>query len=449
MRGFPKDFAWGAATAAYQVEGAAAEGGRGPSIWDAFCKVPGRIAKGESGEVACDHYHRFREDVAIMRELGLKAYRFSLSWSRIFPEGSGKVNAEGVGFYDRLLDELAAAGIAPMITLYHWDLPQALQERGGWGSRETAECFADYAEFAYRAFGDRSRSWVTFNEPWVSAYAGHYAGRHAPGLKDFSLAVKVSHNLMLAHAKAIRRYRETGSPGKGGIGAALNLYPMHPADPSSAEDRAAARLADGYHNRWFLDPVLKGSYPEDMLSFFGRHGALPDISPSDLDELAASPSDFLGFNYYFRKIVKADAAVPIIGFSEVKPSGSAYTDMGWEIYPRGLYELCMRIKADYGDPRMAVTENGAAFPDSRREGGLIADEDRLDFLKEHIAQARRAIEDGARLEGYYAWSLLDNFEWAFGYGKRFGIVGVDYATQRRVMKKSALWYKSAIEELEA
>lgn len=446
MKGFPKGFAWGAATAAYQIEGAAAEGGRGPSIWDGFCRIPGKTVDGESGDVACDHYHRFREDVGIMKELGLKAYRFSISWSRIFPEGRGRVNEEGVAFYGALLDELAGAGIKPMATLYHWDLPQALEDVGGWARPDIADIFADYADYAFRAFGDRVDSWITFNEPWVSAYAGHFAGRHAPGKTDFALAVKVSHNLILSHAKAIERYRAALSPGAGGIGAALNLYPIYPADPESKADAAVAAFADGYHNRWFLDPMLKGTYPEDMLAFFRARGALPEIAAADMETIAAARSDFLGINYYLRKVVRADPGAPVIGYSEVKPPLSAYTGMGWEIYPRGLYELLARIRDEYGNPRAIVTENGAAFGDERREGGLIADDDRLDFIRSHLEEARRAIADGSRLEGYYAWSLLDNFEWAFGYGKRFGLIGVDYATQERIWKKSAAWYKAAIAE---
>jgi beta-glucosidase len=447
---FPADFRWGAATAAYQIEGAAAEDGRGECIWDRFSHTPGKVRDGDTGDVACDHYRRYREDVGLMENLGIDAYRFSLSWSRLLPVGSGAANQAGLDFYDRLIDSLLAAGIEPSATLYHWDLPQALQDRGGWAERDTVSRFRDYADLAYRRYGDRVKRWYTHNEPWVVAFAGHLQGRHAPGAADLATAVAVSHHLLLSHAEAVEAYRSSAGSADGEIGIVLNLYPCVPASASPADAEAAA-LADGYQNRWFLDPLYRGSYPADVLSRFDAAGAAPPAAPGDLERIAGAETDFLGVNYYFRKVLRAASAGepvphPVLPIAEVKPAGAPYTEIGWEVWPAGLTDLLLRLKADYGNPRLLVTENGAAFADPApsadpEAGRVVEDEDRRSFLEAHFAAALDAIRAGARLEGFYVWSLMDNFEWAQGYSKRFGIFAVDYATQTRTWKRSALWYR--------
>ena len=439
---FPKDFVWGAATAAYQIEGAAAEDGKGESIWDRFCRIPGAIRGGESGEIACDHYHRYREDVELMRRVGLSGYRFSIAWSRVLPSGKGKPNPAGIAFYDRLIDALLEAGIEPSATLYHWDLPAALQDSGGWANRDTVHRFSDYASLMFERYGDRVPRWYTLNEPWVTAFAGHYAGRHAPGLKDPETAVGVSHILLLSHAEALEAYRDSGRTGE--IGIVLNLYPTEPATDSGS-DHDAARFVDGYHNRWFLDPLYRGSYPAEVLERFSAHGMDPDIREGDLEYIVRHGTDFLGVNYYFRKIVRASPTPAVLEFEEIVPEGARTTEMGWEVYAPGLYTLLTRLSAEYGNPRIFVTENGAAFPDTKIEDGVVQDDDRVEYLSRHIREAARAVESGVRLEGYYVWSLLDNFEWAHGYSKRFGLFRVEYDTQERLWKKSARWYRSVIE----
>jgi beta-glucosidase len=442
MPQFPRDFLWGTATASYQIEGGVTEEGRGASIWDSFCAIPGRIFNSQNGDVACDHYHRYQEDVGLMKELGLKAYRFSIAWPRVFPEGKGRPNRAGVDFYNRLIDELVRNEVDPMATLYHWDLPQALQDNGGWANRDTMDRFVDYADFSFRSFGDRVKKWVTHNEPWVAAYAGNFLGRHAPGLKDLSLAVQVSHHLILSHARVVERYKSVKDP-KGEIGISLNLYPTYPATNAEG-DREAAALVDEYHNRWFLDPILKGRYPEGLLRLFRQKLGSPIVMPGDMDSIAANPCDFVGINYYFRKVIRKSENHPILGFEEVKPETSRYTEMNWEIFPEGLYVLLMDIKDRYNNPRIYITENGAAFKDEMREGDLVRDPDRIDYLKGHIEQVHRAMRDGVRVLGYYVWSFMDNFEWAFGYSKRFGLFRVEYGTQKRTWKQSARWYKDVI-----
>ncbi len=436
---FPKTFRWGAATAAYQIEGAAAEDGRGPCIWDTFAALPGKTVRQESGAVACDHYHLWKSDLDLLTQLKVDAYRFSISWSRVFPEGTGASNPRGVAFYDRLVDGLLERGIDPCATLYHWDLPQALQDRGGWGNRDVVGWFEDYAEAMYGALGDRVKTWFTHNEPWVVAWAGHYIGRHAPGATDLKLAVQVCHHLLLAHAGAIEAYRGSRR-GDGKIGAVLNLYPIVAAT-DSPEDVAAAKFVDGYHNRWWLDPILKGTYPEDVRKKFAEQGAAPQIKKGDMERLAAAKSDFLGVNYYFRKVVKHAPVHALLAFEEVKPVGAPYTAMNWEVWPDGLFDLLTRLKADYGNIPLSITENGAAFDDASLADGVVQDEDRRSFLEGHFAAARRAIDAGVALDSYFVWSLLDNYEWAHGYDKRFGLFRVDYATQQRFWKKSSRWYQ--------
>ncbi len=437
---FPDDFLWGAATASYQIEGAAKEGGRGESIWDRFSHTPGKTRNGETGDVACDHYHRFSDDIALMSELGLRSYRFSVAWPRVLPQGKGSPNQAGLDFYQRLIDELLARNIQPMVTLYHWDLPQAMQDRGGWANRDTADYFADYAALLFYRVADRVRLWITHNEPWVTAYVGHAQGRHAPGAKDFPTAVQVTHHLLLSHAKAVQIYREVQPP-QGKIGIALNLAPTY-SQSDSTPDEQAARVADGFQNRWFLDPVLKGSYPRDMLEVYAGRYEAPAIQPADMALLAQNKIDFLGVNYYFRLVVRAPQKDDF--FEETKPVDASLTDMGWEIFPEGLYRLLVRLDTDYGHLPIYITENGAAFKDRTITDGIIDDAQRVEFIENHLRQAWRAIRDGVDLRGYFLWSLMDNFEWSYGYSKRFGIVHVDYETQRRTWKRSAHWYRHVI-----
>lgn len=440
---FPEGFLWGAATAAYQIEGAAREDGKGESIWDRFCRVPGAIRNGDTGDVACDHYHRWRTDVENMRDLGLKAYRFSVSWARIFPLGRGKPNRRGLDFYQTLIDALLEHHIEPALTLYHWDLPQALQDRGGWLARDTASWFTEYAAFLFSALGDRVRTWITINEPWVAGFIGYAEGIHAPGLRGLAKGVEASHVLLMAHARAVEAYRQVSSA-KGRIGIALDLHPVYPLT-DGISDQEAARVADGNKNRWFLDPVFTGEYPADMRELYAQSGIAPRVEPGDGEVLRSNPPDFLGVNYYFPQRAAASQKHPVLGFENRVPRDCKTTEMGWEVFPPGLYDLLMRLKADYGDPGMMITENGVACRDEKREGDQIADDDRIEYIGAHLAEARRAIADGAKVQGYFAWSLMDNFEWAEGYSKRFGLTHVDYKTQARTWKKSACWYRGVIE----
>lgn len=441
MLKFPKSFLWGSATAAYQIEGAAFEDEKGLSIWDKFSHMEGKVLNNHNGDVACDHYHQYKNDVQHMKKMGLKSYRFSIAWTRIMPTGKGKINQKGLDFYSNLVDELLLNGIEPIVTLYHWDLPQALQEEGGWTNPSIVDHFVAYAQVVFKALGDRVKKWITHNEPWVVAFAGHYAGRHAPGMTDLLLALKTSHHLILSHAKTVQVYKEMNFM-DGEIGITLNLYPIVSASETSL-DQAAAIFVDGYHNRWFLDPVLKGMYPEDILKIF-REKLKFSIPEEDLEVIKRVRCDFIGVNYYFRKVVKHSDVHPILQFQEVKPEGK-YTDMGWEIYPKGLYYLLLRLKNEYNNPRLIITENGAAFGENQSFEARIKDDLRIDFLKEHFVQAHRAIEEGVRLEGYYVWSLFDNFEWAYGYNKRFGLIDINYDTLERTWKDSAKWYQSVIE----
>jgi beta-glucosidase len=441
---FPADFLWGASTSAYQIEGAAEE--RGRTIWDLFCDTPGKVFAGHTGRTACDHVRRWREDVALMRALGLRSYRFSVSWARVLPEGAGRIRPAGLDFYDRLVDELTGAGIVPLATLYHWDLPQALQDLGGWEQRDTARRFADYAALLFQRLADRVRHWITLNEPYVAAHLGYRTGEHAPGFRDEGRAVQVAHHLLLAHAWAVQAFRQEAREGK--IGISLDLPWVQPAtdDP---DDRAAANRYEDYHNRWFLDPVFRGRYPVELEEAFHRRHGTPRPQAGDLEALAAAPVDFLGVNYYFRQLVRRPAdgqAEPQALFEIVQPvyRGARFTAMGWEVWPEGLYDQLRRLDRDYGRPELIVTENGAAFPDRRRADGRVDDRKRVDYLRAHLAAAARALEAGVRLRGYQVWSLLDNFEWAFGFQRRFGLVHVDFATQERRLKSSARWYRELI-----
>jgi beta-glucosidase len=441
LMSFPEGFLWGAATASYQIEGAWNEDGKGPSIWDTFSHTKGKIKNNENGDVACDHYHRYREDVKLIKDLALRGYRFSVSWPRIFPEGRGAVNRKGLAFYDALVSLLLANGIEPVITLYHWDLPQALQDNGGWENTETTDAFAEYAGFMFHHFRGRVKRWITFNEPYCVSYLGHATGVHAPGIKNFRSAVQVSHSLNLAHAKSVRAFRKENAEGAK-IGMTLNLTPIHPYSEDYAE---TARLADGVTNRWFMDPVLKGSYPEDVLTQYTERYSSPVIGKEDMEIIKSSPVDFLGVNYYSRSVIKEKSSDPAkLLQSSHKPEGREYTDMGWEVYPEGLYELLVRIDREYSHPEMYVTENGAAYKDEGMEKDMVKDDDRISYLSRHFQEAGRAMQSGVRLKGYFVWSLMDNFEWAEGYSKRFGIVRVNYDSLERKEKKSALWYRDLI-----
>jgi beta-glucosidase len=439
---FPADFLWGAATASYQIEGAVTEDGRGESIWDRFSHTPGMIENGDTGDVACDHYHRWPEDLDLMQEVGLKAYRFSVAWPRIFPEGGGTLNQRGIDFYARLVDELLERDIAPVVTLYHWDLPQALETRlGGWTARETAERFADYAATVFGALGDRVPQWVTLNEPWVAAFMGYQTGRHAPGHTDLRKAVRASHHLLLGHARAMQVYRSLGLPGK--IGITLDLQVATP-DGDSDENRRAAELGDGYTNRWFLDPLFHGRYPADVEALLDDRGAGLDdaLEPGDLPAIAA-PLDFLGMNFYMRRWYRA---VPDgLGFSErLAREDDDTTEMGWGIVPDAMGEQLARLRVDYPPIPLYITENGMADREGVGADGRVHDTRRIDYLRRHFAVAEEALTAGTDLRGYFVWSFMDNFEWGFGYRPRFGIVHVDFETQARTPKDSARWYAGVI-----
>jgi beta-glucosidase len=451
---FPDGFLWGAATASYQIEGAARDDNRGASIWDTFSRRPGAVHAGHTGDVACDHYHRYRDDVALMAELGLGMYRFSVAWPRIRPDGTGPVEPRGLDFYDRLVDELRGHDIEPLVTLYHWDLPQSLEDRGGWTSRETAEAFADYAEVVYARLGDRVAIWTTLNEPWCSAYLGYAAGTHAPGRTEPAAAFAAVHHLLLAHGLATQALRAAGART---LGITLNPAAVFPADAASAGDVAAARLVDGLHNRIFLDPILRGEYPADVLQHLERFTPPTFLSGGD-EKVISSPIDVLGVNYYSPTRVAArpgSTGNPMHpgteGVAFLPPAG-AVTEMGWAIKPDTLRDLLERIHRDYPGTPLLLTENGAAYgtgpvPDEGAPGGVrVPDVDRIRYLDGHLRAAHRAIEAGVDLRGYLAWSLLDNYEWAHGYSKRFGIVHVDYRTQQRTPKDSAHWYRDVIRQ---
>jgi beta-glucosidase len=430
----PSDFVWGASTASYQIEGAVREDGRGESVWDRFSATPGKVRGGDTGEVACDFYHRYRDDLKLLGELGVDAFRFSIGWPRLFPEGRGRVNDAGLDFYDRLVDALLEHEIEPFATLFHWDTPQALEDVGGWPSRATAEAFVEYTETVTRRLGDRVRYWTTHNEPWVHAWIGHAWGEHAPGRTSEADAVAAAHHLLLSHGWAVDAIRRA-APGAQ-VGISLNLHQAYPHSPTP-EDEAAAWQIDGEGNRWFLDPIFRGAYPADLLE---RNALVePLVQDGDLDAIA-TPVDFLGVNNYFRFIVGADPEGPRL----VPNHEAQHTEMGWEVYPDGLHSLLVRVNEDYAPPAIYVTENGAAFGDVRVHDGSVHDPERTAYLETYIAAMARAVDDGAPVKGYFVWSLLDNFEWAHGYSKRFGLVYIDYPTLERVPKDSFHWYRRLI-----
>ncbi|MGI8863670.1 MAG: GH1 family beta-glucosidase [Solirubrobacteraceae bacterium] len=436
---WPSPF-FGVATAAYQIEGAVSEDGRGESIWDRFSHTQGATANGDTGDAACDHYHRWVEDLDLMADLGIETYRFSISWPRVQPDGRGAVNAKGLAFYRRLAEGLRERGIEPVATLYHWDLPQALQDEGGWATRDTTERFAEYAAIAADELADVVAAWITHNKPNVVSFKGHADGVMAPGIRDWATALRVSHHLLLSHGLATRALRAALPPGTP-VGITLNLHPAYPAS-DTPEDRAAATRADGHQNRWFLDPVLRARYPPDMIEHYARTLGPPDsVQDGDLETIA-QPLDFLGVNYYFPERVAAEPLADPLGFERVAPR-PPLTAMGWEQDASAFRDLLMRLARDYGDVPFWITENGAAMPDTVA-GGKVDDPDRIAYLRDHLNAVTAARAGGVDIRRYFLWSLLDNFEWAHGFGPRFGIVRVDYETQERIPKASAAWYRDRI-----
>jgi beta-glucosidase len=435
---FPENFIWGVATSAYQIEGAWNEDGKGPSIWDVFAHQKGRVVNGDNGDVAADHYHRWQEDVDIMAKLGIKAYRFSIAWTRVIPQGTGKVNSAGLDFYDRLVDALLEHDIEPFPTLFHYDLPLPLHERGGWPNRETALAFGDYATAVAQRLGDRVTYWITHNEPAVTSFMGYLSGEHAPGKKNPLAAMRAVHTLLLSHGHAVEAIR-ANSRREPQIGIALDLNPMHPATSKKRDQRAAQRL-DSMGNRLFLDPLLRGHYPKNLYPLMRP---FIKIEPGDMKRIAA-PLDFLGINYYTRAVVRQSLNPCLFFASLVEPEHSEYSEM-WEIYPPGIYELITYVWKDYRPKQIMITENGTPTPDTL-SAGKVHDEKRINYLREHLVEVHRAIKEGIPVTGYLVWSLLDNFEWALGYEKRFGLVYVNYETLKRTIKDSGLWYAQVIRE---
>ena len=436
---FPAGFLWGCATSAYQIEGAPLADGAGPSIWHRFVRTPGRVAGGDTGDIACGHYERMREDVALMRDLGLTTYRFSIAWGRVLPEGRGRVNAAGLGFYDRLVDELLRAGITPMATLYHWDLPAALDERGGWLNPDIAHWFADYAGIVYRALDDRVPLWATINEPWVVADGGYMHGVLAPGHRSAHEAALAAHHLLRAHAAGVLAYRAVG---KHRVGLVVNVEPKHLGPRPSTEDRHARDLADAYMNRQYLDPALRGAYPEELREVFGE--AWPGWPAAEVQALNV-PVDFIGLNYYTRAVVRHEAGAWPVPAAALRQPGAIYTETGWELHPDSLTETLLWLHRRYGGLPLYVTENGAAFYDPPAAiDGRIDDPLRVHYLRTHIGAVAQAIAQGADVRGYYAWSLFDNLEWAHGLSKRFGLVHVNFETLARTPKTSARYYAGVI-----
>ncbi len=443
LRGFPEGFVWGTATSAQQIEGARHEGGRGESVWDRYASIPGNIEDGSNADQACNHYYCWREDIELMRWLGVGAYRFSLAWPRILPTGRGAPNAAGLDFYDRLVDGLLEAGIAPFVTLNHWDMPEALMDEGGWAGRPSVEAFVHYASIATARLGDRVRHWTTHNEPWCIATLGYEQGCHAPGRRDPAEALRAAHHLMLSHGLAVPEIRRNAAGAE--VGIVLNLSPGAPAADTDA-DREAVRRFDGMFNRWYLDPLYRGAYPADAVEDKVRLGhlasaELPFVQDGDLEAIAA-PTDMLGVNYYSRTVVRAGPDGDPIAAPPVPKKD--LTEMGWEVYPAGLTDILQRVHREYAPPALYITENGAAFVDPAPAGGVIEDGRRVAYFEDHLVAAADAAAAGAPLKGYFAWSLLDNFEWGHGYTKRFGLFGVDFATCRRIPKRSAHWLRAAV-----
>jgi len=436
-KAFPTHFRWGCSTASYQIEGGVHEGGRSESIWDRFSKTPGRVKHGHTGDVACDHYHLWPDDFEIAQNLGINAYRFSIAWPRIFDYSkSPNANAKGLDFYDRLVDGMLAKGLEPWATLYHWDLPQYLQDKGGWANRATIDAFVNYTDAVSRRLGDRISHWITHNEPWCTAFLGNMEGVHAPGLKDFKLAIQVSHHLLVSHGLAIPVIRRNSPNAK--VGAALSLHPLSSASDTE-EDQAATHRHDGLRNRWFLDPLYGRGYPQDVISLLGD--LAPHIEPHDLKTIA-EPTDFLGVNYYFPEIVAHAPGQGILQIKVVEPENVERTGFNWQVAPDGLVRLLSRVVKDYQPEHIFITENGSTYEDTVLQDGSVNDEQRKSYLQRHLAAVLEAIKIGLPIQGYFAWSLLDNFEWAEGYSKRFGLTHVDFQTQQRRLKASGEWYRN-------
>lgn len=436
---FPSDFIWGAATSAYQIEGSPLADGAGPSIWQRFAHTPGMMAHGDTGDVACDHYRRYKDDVQLMRALGLQSYRFSVAWGRVLPEGTGRINHKGLDFYSRLVDELLENGIEPNATLFHWDLPAALDDRGGWLNRDSAQWFAEYAEVLFKALDGRVKRWSTINEPWVVTDGGYLHGVLAPGHRNKYEAPIAAHNLMRASGAGIQAYRATG---RHEIGVVFNIEPKYPAS-KRPEDVAATRRAQAYMNEQFADPALLGSYPPELKEIFGD--AWPDFPAADF-QLTKQPVDFVGINYYTRAVVRHDEGAYPLKAVPVRQRNRTHTETGWEVYEQGLVDTLMWFKDRYGDIPLYVTENGAAFYDPPvAETDVLEDPLRTTYLRKHLRALHECIEAGVNLKGYYAWSLLDNLEWSLGFSKRFGLYHVDFDTQKRTPKASAKFYAQVIE----
>ena len=438
---FPDDFLWGVATASYQIEGAVDEDGRGETIWDRFSHIPGKVMHNDTGDVACDAYHHTLEDVQILKELGVKAYRFSIAWSRILPAGTGEVSEAGLAYYETLIDTLLENGIEPVITLYHWDLPQKLQDRGGWMNRETAYAFLELCRIVFDRFGKKVKRWITLNEPWVVSFLGYYEGSMAPGITDFSGALQAAHTLLLAHGLVLAYFRDLGLPGE--IGITLNLSPKE-ALTSCEEDKAAAVRCDGYANRWFLDPLFCGRYPQDMTAWYEEQGAvLPEVKEGDL-ELISGKIDFIGINYYNIDYTAAAEGHWPLAFTTGHASGYPTTHYGWPVTPEGIRKILSRVWEDYHPEKIFITENGSSYRYEPGADGRIADEKRIDYMEKHLKECGRAIEKGVPLAGYFVWTLMDDFEWDTGFENQFGLVYVDRKTLRRTKKDSWYWYRGML-----
>jgi len=430
------DFIWGVATSSYQIEGAAHIDGRGLSIWDTFCKVPGKVANADNGDVACDHYHRYEEDLDLMKWMGVDAYRFSVAWPRVIPNGVGSVNQAGLDFYDRLIDGALQRGIEPWLTMYHWDLPQTLQDKGGWNNRQIVQWFEEYAEVLTTKFGDRVKNWMTLNEPLCSAWIGHLYGDMAPGIKDLQTALNSSHHLLMSHGIASQVIRSNVKNSQ--VGIVINVTPAVPAT-DSPEDQRAATLADGFDNRWFLNPVFGLPYPEDVIEVLEKS---PEIHNGDM-ALINQPMDFLGINFYFRQTISSDAQGSPLPIRGIRRPDVKRTSMDWEVHAPAFEEILVRISREYNPKAMYITENGSAWNDVV-EANQVNDQDRIDYLQSHLDAMFSAQKQGAPIRGYFAWSFMDNFEWAYGYDKRFGLIYVDYKTQKRLPKKSAHYYRELL-----
>ncbi len=441
LKQFPENFVWGSATASYQIEGAWDKDGRGETIWDRFSHIPGNVDRNHNGDIACDHYNRYKDDVKLMKEMGLQAYRFSIAWSRILPKGVGEINEKGLAFYDSLIDELIKNGIEPYITLYHWDLPQALQDKGGFANDESSEWFLEYSKIIIDRYSSKVKNWITFNEPYCAAFLGNYEGRHAPGIRDFSVGVRVSYNMYVAHGKVVKYFRENIKDGK--IGITLNLMGRLPFS-DKPEDIEAARIADGYLNRWFVEPIVKGEYPKEMIEHYTKHGVvLPEFKKEDM-ELISQKLDFIGLNYYNDfYCVKDEKRWPLY-FQIKNHENIALTDRQWPITEDGFCNMLVRMKEEYGIDNILITENGASFLDNVSLDGKVEDTVRQDYIRRHIRAMHKAIEMGVNVTGYFLWSLYDNFEWGLGYTSRFGIVYVDFDTQQRIVKQSGNYYSNVI-----